>query len=421
MRKLSFGLALLALFVLPAFAHGQEPTGDLARLQGKWVTAMKTRSGTITMFLEFKGNLVTTVSGTDPNAPPDAQQEVRLDETTTPKSIDLVNGKWLNVEKGSLKEKIGVPDMYASYELNGDTLKLAMSPVSRNRPKSFQSSLDASLVVYTRGTTPAVIDMTARPKAAVAKPARPALAGDLALLQGTWRNQSGHLNSERETLTIRDDVLLASSKLPRGGEVRFESRIQLDESASPKTIDFVSPHVGKKTLQTAYGIYELDGDTLKIHKSGIGRGRSSVFQNGSEQGSVSIWTRAGSRARSAAPAPVAAAAAKEPKPQYDHSNLGPQTYRGAKIVRVMPRRLVISVEGKEHTLGPFVHATKGFDAQGKALPAGQATRLAWEGNIVDVTTRPALHGSTFPSLTEIRLIEGQVGAPNPATGLKSSR
>ena len=62
----------------------------------------------------------------------------------------------------------------------------------------------------------------------------------------------------------------------------------------------------------------------------------------------------------------------------------------------MPNRLVVSVEGKQYTLGPFVHATKGFDAQGKPLPAGQATRLAWEGNIVDIITRPALAGRPSP-------------------------
>ncbi len=302
MRKLSFAVAFLALNVLPAVARGQEPTADLARLQGKWATSMKTRGGKITMFIEFKGNLVYTVRGEDPNAAPEAQQEVRLDETTTPKSIDFINGKWLNIEKGSLKEKIGVPDMFGRYELEGDTLKFLVSPLSKDRPTSLKPGRDPLMVVYTytRGTTPVVLDMTARPKAVAAKPARPVLAGDLTLMQGTWRNQSGHLNSERETLTIRDDVLVASSKLPRGGEIRYESRIRLDETASPKAIDFLDPRVGKKALKPAYGIYELDGDTLKIHKSGIGRGRSSVFEAGSEQGSVSIWTRAG-RPRSSAP------------------------------------------------------------------------------------------------------------------------
>ena len=302
MKKLLFALALLTLNVLPAVVWGQEPTGDLARLQGKWATSIRTRGGKITMFIEFKGNLVYTVRGEDPSAAPEAHQEVRLDETTTPKSIDLINGKWLNVEKGSLKEKIGVPDMFGCYDLEGDTLKLIAAPLSKNRPTSFKPGRDPLMVVYTytRGTTPVVVDMTQRAKAAVARPARPALAGDLALLQGTWRNQSGHLNSERETLTIRDDVLVASSKLPRGGEVRYESRIRLDETASPKAIDFIDPRVGKKALQPAYGIYELDGDTLKIHKSGIGRGRSSVFETGSEQGSVSIWTRSG-RPRGSAP------------------------------------------------------------------------------------------------------------------------
>ena len=133
------------------------------------------------------------------------------------------------------------------------------------------------MVVYTRGTTPADVAMAPRPKAATAKAARPALAGDLAGLQGTWMNQQGHINADNETLTIRDDVLLAASKLPRGGEVRYECRIQLDETASPKAIDFLNPRAGNRSLKTAYGIYELDGDTLKIHKSGIGRGRSSVF------------------------------------------------------------------------------------------------------------------------------------------------
>ena len=76
------------------------------------------------------------------------------------------------------------------------------------------------------------------------------------------------------------------------GEAKYSSQIALGESASPKSIDFLNPTAGSRKLPQAYGIYILDGDTLTIQKSGIGKGRSNVFENGAQQGSVSVWTRA---------------------------------------------------------------------------------------------------------------------------------
>jgi uncharacterized protein (TIGR03067 family) len=291
----------VVLFLLPT-ARGQEPTGDLARLQGRWATFVEYPGGKkAKVIMEFKGNLVTSSMGdvrdakVEPNVEaPDSQMEVRVNEEATPKTIDFVNGKYLKVEKGSLAEKFGVPDMMGIYELKGDTLHLAMGPFSKKRLTTFKPEPGVSVQTYTRGTEPVEEVVKPTPKTTKAgKPAaRPALTGDLALLQGTWQVQSGHLNaSSKETLVIEGDVLTATAKVAKG-EARYSSKIALDETASPRAIDFLNPTAGSKKLPPAYGIYELNGDTLTIHKSGVGKPRANVFEVGVQQGMVSVWKRA---------------------------------------------------------------------------------------------------------------------------------
>ena len=42
--------------------------------------------------------------------------------------------------------------------------------------------------------------------------------------------------------------------------------------------------------------------------------------------------------------------------------------------------------------------------QGKPIPDGQATRLVWEGNVVDATIEDPFRGTAIASLLEIRLV-----------------
>ncbi|HLH29486.1 MAG TPA: hypothetical protein VKW77_11240, partial [Acidimicrobiales bacterium] len=64
-----------------------------------------------------------------------------------------------------------------------------------------------------------------------------------------------------------------------------------DEKASPKAIDFTEVTNGGRPGKPSVGIYKLDGDTLTIHRSGLGKPRSAVFENGSQAGLVATYTR----------------------------------------------------------------------------------------------------------------------------------
>jgi len=411
MRTCLIGVALLVLasFVVTE-ARGQELTGDLEKLQGKWAANLQIGNRKQLIIIEFKGNSVFTTMGKSPDGEPDTEQEVKINESATPKTMDLVKGKNLKAKPGSIEEKIGVPDIMGIYELDGDTLKMASMPLSNKRPASFKPATGTLVTTYARGTTP--VDMnTAKAKTATPKVV---IAGDLALIQGTWRLKSGHLNSPNETLTIQGDVLTTTAKVARG-EARYVSHIKLDEAASPKAIDFLNPSAGSKKLPPAYGIYELDGDTLKIHKSGQGKSRASVFQDGAEQGSVSLWTRATSR-RGMDREPAKSKTNRSATPKTDRA--GPATYHSAKILSVVRYQMRVLVDGKEIRIGRINYTTKAFDIAGKPIADGQASRLIWEGNVVDLVTQDPFRGTENAEVLEVRLVEGKVGEQNPATGLQ---
>jgi hypothetical protein len=53
------------------------------------------------------------------------------------------------------------------------------------------------------------------------------------------------------------------------------SHFKLHPETSPKGIDFVQP----STRSTSMGIYQLDGDTLKICRAGMSRPRPTSFDD----------------------------------------------------------------------------------------------------------------------------------------------
>jgi uncharacterized protein (TIGR03067 family) len=86
-------------------------------------------------------------------------------------------------------------------------------------------------------------------------------------LQGTWQvvaiKPSGAKGDEKETKQVKFIFTDKKLAVDRGGKEMHEARYQLDPSPKLKTIDvtFVSGPDEGKVLQ---GIFELDGDNLKI-------------------------------------------------------------------------------------------------------------------------------------------------------------
>jgi uncharacterized protein (TIGR03067 family) len=129
-----------------------KPDGDRAKLQGTW--AGKLAGLGVDLLLEIRGDGVTITSTAEEDA--DAKRtvkgEYKLNETTTPKQWDFLNG--------TNSEGTKIPDSFAIYELKGDELRLLSIPNSRERPKSFEGA-DPTLVVKLRRVTKA--DEKAKP------------------------------------------------------------------------------------------------------------------------------------------------------------------------------------------------------------------------------------------------------------------
>jgi uncharacterized protein (TIGR03067 family) len=90
-------------------------------------------------------------------------------------------------------------------------------------------------------------------------------ARDLAAMKGTWSVVSAERDGKDVTdATVTLTVDGAKVFVKRGDKQIFEGTAKLDASKSPKTIDVTQESDGELKGKTIPGIYELDGDTLKV-------------------------------------------------------------------------------------------------------------------------------------------------------------
>jgi uncharacterized protein (TIGR03067 family) len=102
---------------------------------------------------------------------------------------------------------------------------------------------------------------------------------ELGELQGTWMFDVIEVEGTRipdamfrgSTFTIQGDHFITVAQ-----EARYEGKVSVNPEVYPKTIDMAftaGPEVGK----TSYGIYELEGNTLKIGLGLTGFSRPKEF------------------------------------------------------------------------------------------------------------------------------------------------
>ena len=135
------------------------------------------------------------------------------------------------------------------------------------------------------------LDDKGKPRAAAAKP-----ANDLAKLQGEWLMSTGVADG----FELPDEMKRNFKRVCKGNEltvmngeqVIMKATITLDQTKSPRTIDYEStegPTKGKKLL----GIYELNGDTFKSCFGAPDEARPGEFKSESgDRRTFSMWTRA---------------------------------------------------------------------------------------------------------------------------------
>ena len=89
---------------------------------------------------------------------------------------------------------------------------------------------------------------------------------ELKSLQGTWEMVGLEVNGETvaekklagTTMTIRGDKYIVKVK-----DTTHETRLEIDPTKDPKAIDMYFPN-GTELPKLSKGIYELDGDSLKV-------------------------------------------------------------------------------------------------------------------------------------------------------------
>jgi uncharacterized protein (TIGR03067 family) len=105
--------------------------------------------------------------------------------------------------------------------------------------------------------------------------------GDLAKLAGTWKTMAGPNKDVPLTLKIEGKKATATFTTPEGDEVTMKGEVKLDETVTPKTIDFVNfKRPDGEDTQDTLGIYTFDGDELRVCNGGPGEGRPKEFKEG---------------------------------------------------------------------------------------------------------------------------------------------
>ena len=143
MRVLKSILLVLIGVNVHAAEEALRRDGDLGRLQGRWTANAGTRHE-IHVTIEIKGRDVRAAIKTPQGLAFKVQGELKLDETTTPRSLD-----W---KKLVGPDQQPLPEIAAVYKLDGDTFTVCNGGFLGARPKEFKpgEGVLADVVVFHR-------------------------------------------------------------------------------------------------------------------------------------------------------------------------------------------------------------------------------------------------------------------------------
>ncbi|WP_435010894.1 TIGR03067 domain-containing protein [Tundrisphaera lichenicola] len=117
--------------------------------------------------------------------------------------------------------------------------------------------------------------------------AAPDEVGDLNRLQGQWEASVGRRKEFVVSLEVKGSEVSATITPKIGPKVKANGQLELDESASPRSLDWVKFSTADGTeVPTLHAIYRLDGEKLIIRSGGFNDDRPKVFEKGGE----GCWT-----------------------------------------------------------------------------------------------------------------------------------
>jgi uncharacterized protein (TIGR03067 family) len=258
-------MALMALSAMSRAALADEPKGDLANLQGKWAGKIgPNNEATMTVTIKGKSVELEFSPPRNPNVPePKLAGEIIVDEKAIPKTFDWV--KFLGPAGRELPPILGI------YKLEGDTWTTCTSAANKERPAEFKAGENAP----PRLTTFARVKEKADEKP---------IKGDLARFQGTWTASAGDNDEVVITMTVKANTYTAKWDSGDGTKVELKGELRMNDEAKPnKTIDFFnSKRNDGEDVKDALGIYEFDGDKIKLCAGDGGEERPTEFKKGSD-------------------------------------------------------------------------------------------------------------------------------------------
>jgi len=200
---------------------------------------------------------------------------IELTSSKKPKEMDLIFEE--GPEKGN--RSLGI------YEIDGDRWTLCLTVTGRTRPKRFATAPGSGHALETlkrREGTRAVMPRD-----------------ELRRLEGEWTLVHGEADGRpfpEEALAIGKRVVRGNEiTVTMGPEVYLQAAFALRPSETPKAIDYVIT-AGPHQAQTQLGIYETDGDRIKVCMAPVGRPRPRGFSTRPPEGGVlTVWKRKGAR------------------------------------------------------------------------------------------------------------------------------
>lgn len=125
---------------------------------------------------------------------------------------------------------------------------------------------------------------------ALARADEPAAKDDLAKLQGEWKTMIGANKDRPVTFSIKDKAIAVKFTTGDGDTLNLKGEIKLNDSASPRTIDFVKFKNNGEDMEDSLGLYKVDGDKLTVCVGAPGEPRPGDFKAGEGDEPPHLWT-----------------------------------------------------------------------------------------------------------------------------------
>lgn len=252
-------VGLLAL----AGAVADDIQTELSKLEGTWtVVSMEIGGRKVSDDQLKQWNTTLTLKGDKYTTRVAAQVDqgtIKVDLAKKPKEMDVLGGEGPN--RGRTFRII--------YELEGDNFKACYGEPDKDRPKEFKTAAGTQQVLITYK----------REKRAAGAATDDAGKKEMEKFQGTWKIVSLELNGmklpeenyKNARLTVTGDKF-AFKDVSAG----YAGTMKWDLTKKPKTIDLVFTE-GPEKGNTAFGIYEIEGDTYKVCLGLTGKSRPTEF------------------------------------------------------------------------------------------------------------------------------------------------